>query len=278
MEAEGASADPDAARAAFAAIPMTLIETSIKKFYLEDFHAFCASLGGETATLMCELLGARADMLSINITYNSLGSPADSLGGRRGATRASLFPAIGKLYPGGCDLLARCEDEDSLRRALAQAVPEYVGLWDNAPVDAVSARRRGCAGRGWGGGRARTPPARARGAPHGARPSLTAGQTGTPSSSATASRTSQRPARCLPRPCLQRGVRDISDAFFRRTVTQLELAFEGAFHYAPLYAYAKLKEQEVKNVVWIATCLEHGVYSELDRTIPVFSRAAKPRA
>jgi V-type H+-transporting ATPase subunit d len=72
-------------------------------------------------------------------------------------------------------------------------------------------------------------------------------------------------------------VRDISDAFFRRTVTQLELAFEGAFHYAPLYAYAKLKEQEVKNVVWIATCLEHGVYSELDRIIPIFSRAGMPR-
>jgi hypothetical protein len=46
-------------------------------------------------------------------------------------------------------------------------------------------------------------------------------------------------------PCLslQRGVRDISDSFFRRTVAQLELAFEGQFHYAHFYAYAKLKEQ-----------------------------------
>ena len=51
-------------------------------------------------------------------------------------------------------------------------------------------------------------------------------------------------------------MRDISDSFFKRTVKQLELAFEGQFHYAPVYAYAKLKEQEVKNIVWIATCLE----------------------
>lgn len=38
-------------------------------------------------------------------------------------------------------------------------------------------------------------------------------------------------------------MRDISDAFFAATVAQLQLAFEGQFHYAPFYAYAKLKEQ-----------------------------------
>jgi V-type H+-transporting ATPase subunit d len=71
-----------------------------------------------------------------------------------------------------------------------------------------------------------------------------------------------------------RGVKDISDAFFRASISALELAFEGQFHYASYYAYAKLKEQEVKNVAWIATCLEHGVYSEMDRIIPVFSKTA----
>lgn len=35
--------------------------------------------------------------------------------------------------------------------------------------------------------------------------------------------------------------------------------------------------QEVKNLQWIATCLEHGVYSEVDRIIPIFSRVAKAR-
>lgn len=70
-------------------------------------------------------------------------------------------------------------------------------------------------------------------------------------------------------------MRDISDSFFAATVAQLQLAFEGQFHYAPFYAYAKLKEQEVKNVVWVATCLEHGAYAEAERIIPVFSRAKR---
>ena len=71
-----------------------------------------------------------------------------------------------------------------------------------------------------------------------------------------------------------RGFKDINDTFFRANVRALELAFEGQFHYACFYAYAKLKEQEVKNIAWIATCQEHGVFSEVDRAIPIFSRTA----
>jgi V-type H+-transporting ATPase subunit d len=132
---EKAAADADAVRVTFAEVPMTIIEHSIKKFYLEDFFLFCQSIGGETATIMCDLLATRADLLAIHVTYNSIAS--DAARAQQRTTRASLFPSVGYLYPGGSALLAGVEDEDSMRRALAKAYPEYATLWDSAPVDAV---------------------------------------------------------------------------------------------------------------------------------------------
>lgn len=195
--------DPDHVRATFTEIPLTIIESSIKKAYIEDFYDFCQSLGGESAVVMGEILSTRADVLTINITYNSLNT--DFSRSNQRFTRESLFPSFGRLYPEAAAQLAKAEDEDQLRRTLVSANPEYAAIWDSAPVDA-------------------------------------------------------------------RGIRDITDAFFHKQVKLLESAFDGQFHYSPFYAYCKLKEQEVKNIAWIATCLEHGVYSEVDRIIPVFTR------
>ena len=48
---------------------------------------------------------------------------------------------------------------------------------------------------------------------------------------------------------LQGGERLVDDAFFLRNVRVLEHAFDGQFHYGMFYAFVKLKEQEVKNLV-----------------------------
>ena len=68
---EKAASDPDSVRSTFSDIPMTIIENSVKKLYLEDFNHFCRHIiGGDTGEIMGELLDTRADILSINITYN----------------------------------------------------------------------------------------------------------------------------------------------------------------------------------------------------------------
>ena len=81
-----------------------VVEMLLYRFYLEDFYAYCQSLGGETAVVMGEILEQIADHRSISITYNSV-SPGAMRGAKLYAQpnhhvdRAMLFPTFGSLYP-----------------------------------------------------------------------------------------------------------------------------------------------------------------------------------
>ena len=61
-------------RTIFDEIPYSTLQHMVVKLYLEDFYAFCKKLGGGTAEVMCSLLRARADEITINITLNSFGT------------------------------------------------------------------------------------------------------------------------------------------------------------------------------------------------------------
>lgn len=67
------------------------------------------------------------------------------------------------------------------------------------------------------------------------------------------------------------GDKSIDDAFYERDVQTLELAFESQMHYGVFYAYAKLKEQEIRNLVWISECILQQQKDEIDKFVPVFS-------
>ena len=70
------------------------------------------------------------------------------------------------------------------------------------------------------------------------------------------------------------GEKSIDDAFYERDVQVLELAFESQMHFAVFYAYVKLKEQEIRNLVWVTECILQGQKDEINKFVPVFSQHA----
>jgi len=70
----------------------------------------------------------------------------------------------------------------------------------------------------------------------------------------------------------------IDDAFYERDVQTLELAFESQMHFGSFYAYVKLKEQEIRNLVWITECILQAQKDEINKFVPVFSSHAPWRA
>ncbi|PCH40139.1 ATPase V0 complex subunit D [Wolfiporia cocos MD-104 SS10] len=101
-----------------------IIRNTLYKAYLEDFYAFCSSLGGPTADVMTRLLAFEADRRSINIAINSFGTELSK------ERRAKLFPTIGRLFPAGNNALARADDIEQVRQA-CDGVAEYRAFFDS---------------------------------------------------------------------------------------------------------------------------------------------------
>ena len=51
---------------------------------------------------------------------------------------------------------------------------------------------------------------------------------------------------------LQSGLKTLDDLMFKESIKRYSIAFEQQFHFACFYAYIKIKEQEIKNIVLLA--------------------------
>jgi V-type H+-transporting ATPase subunit d len=66
----------------------------------------------------------------------------------------------------------------------------------------------------------------------------------------------------------------IDDEFYKYEVKLFELAFESQMHFGVFYAYVKLKEQEIRNLVWISECILQRRKDQIGNFIPIFSSEA----
>jgi V-type H+-transporting ATPase subunit d len=163
-------------------VEIEIIRSSLIKYWLEEFSHFVEKPGGETSTIMGELLKVRAYTNAISITLNSFGTLLNKPAMRM-SDRKRLYPSVGHLYPAGTSMLVDVSDKEELGCVL-ELFSKYATIWN---IHASGS-----------------------------------------------------------------GDKSIDDCFYKRDVQMLELAFESQMHYAVFYAYVKLKEQEIRNLVWIS--------------------------
>jgi len=63
--------------------------------------------------------------------------------------------------------------------------------------------------------------------------------------------------------------KSLEDAFFEHEVKLHQMSFEQQFGYGIFYSYFKLKEQEIRNILWIAECILQDHKNEINHYIPL---------
>lgn len=219
-------------------VHIELIRNHLWKAYLEDFNNHCQtsqSINSSTRDLMTKILGFEADRRVINIAVNSCGSERLSK-----EERFKLFPRYGGLWQSGISQkLAQVDDVDQIR-GLLDPIPAFRGLLN----DYLS-----------GGGKSLE------------KTSSTTSSTTSyelPKVSGVTSANNPSPSNFVTEP------RTLEEHFFEHEVILCKEAFEYQCTFAVFYAWTRLKEQEIRNLIWIAECISQRQRQNIHNYISIF--------
>lgn len=214
-------------------VSVEIIRNTLHRAYLEDFHRFVTTECDETtARVMGAILTFEADRRTINVTINSLGGELTR------DLRELLYPKFGLLYTLGLTpKLARTEELVQVKTIIDGECPEYRQLLEAAVANSASLMG------GPAGGETKD------GAPDLGKE---------PATAATA---------------LVEGPgsgRSLEEYFFEREVSMCKDAMLYQFSFCPFYAFVKMKEQEIRNIVWIAECIAQRQKENIHHFIPIY--------
>ena len=88
----------------------------LQKLWLEDFYDYCMKIGGDTWTIMKQLLEFEADRRAISITINSFNTNLNDASSRD-LDRKKLYCSFGTLYP-ELTLIKSTENENRAKEVL----------------------------------------------------------------------------------------------------------------------------------------------------------------
>jgi V-type H+-transporting ATPase subunit d len=194
---------------------LEVMKATLKKLWLQDFHAAVMKLGGTTAECLGHILKTEADFRALLVTLNTKNTDLSSESNLK-AKRNPLFPQFGYLYPDGSKNLYAAFDDNTISLAL-EPFAKYHNMYNSVKSFYDSEAKRDS----------------------------------------------------------MQQITSIEDLIYAQNVEMYELAFEQQYHFGILYAWLKLKEQEIRNIKWIADMIVLGRRdaASFDAVVQIF----KPR-
>ncbi|KAH8742061.1 vacuolar ATP synthase subunit d [Cryptosporidium ryanae] len=150
------------------------------------------------------------------------------------SSASTLYPNFGYLYPEGTEQIRKAWNDTRVRAAL-ESYPKYSALYDECKAFYVNE---------------------------------TANDFGI---SDDTNDNDQKEKRGVHKSLADRQFKSLEDLLYAEIVSMCELVFDQQMNYGVFYAWARLKEQEIRNLTWIAEMILMKRKDQVDAIVPIFA-------